>query len=153
MTLRNKTVGALIAATSLSVFLVACGSGSDAPAINVFLSKFDGNFGQLATPAGMTSSALTDLFDEAYLDAGYTKAQLKTTLAADAAALTASPDLSLFPNATMSNITVSGCDANGICILSATLKNTDVDATEVAFTTKVKNVNNSYVFYGDQASS
>lgn len=140
---------ALVGGTAV---LVACG-GSNPSTLEVFTSKLTSTIANLNSSVGLTSTAVTDLFDDSFLDSGTTKADVKASLSRNAAALSATPDLSLFPLANMSNVEVINCDANNVCTLNGTLSNSDAETTEVTFTTKVKLSKGTYVFLGDQSAS
>ena len=141
--------------------LSACGGSSSGGSsfdsvqvfANSFVSQYTGGLSSLNTSAGLNSKVVPDLFDAKYLDGGFSKTDLSTALAANAQALSASPELSLFPVAGVTNATLSGCDSNGICTLNATLTNSDVDTTSVDFSTKVLVVNGQVYLYGDQSST
>jgi hypothetical protein len=145
-----KTTGLAVAASAS--LLVACGGDSTNPQDD-FVSKLNSAVAGLGTSAGLASSSVIGLFDTAFLDSGTSRVDVKAALDRNANALAASPDLSLFPLANISGVTVSNCDSSNICTLTGTLTNTDADTTEVAFTTKVKNVNGAYYFFGDQLAS
>ena len=106
----------------------------------------------LTSAAGLNSNALPNLFADKFLDGGYTKANLVSTLSANSTALQTAPELSLFPVAAITNTTISGCD-NGICTLTGTLTNSDVDTISVDFSTKVIVIGGVFYFYGDQSSA
>lgn len=143
--------------------LGACGGGSSGGSgtgfdsllvfANTFASQYTGGLSSLNTSTGLNSKVVPDLFDARYLDGGFSKADLSAALASNAQALGASPELSLFPVAGITNVTLSGCDSNGICTLNATLTNSDVDTTTVNFSTKVAIVNGQVYLYGDQSST
>lgn len=145
----NLSYFALVSGTAL---LVACG-GSNPSTEEAFTSRLTPALASLSTAAGLASSSVLELFDASYLDGGATKADVKAALESNAAALAASPDASLFPLLSITNVSVTGCDANNVCTLSGTLSNADADTTDVAFTTKVKLAYGSYVFLGDQSAS
>jgi hypothetical protein len=136
--------------------LSACGGTSSFNADNAaneFSTKITSYLSALTSSAGLTSNALTDLFAAKYLDGGFTKTDLTNSLTANTTALGTSPELSLFPLATVTNSKLSGCDSSGICTLSGTLTNSDADTTSVDFTTKVIVIANVIYFYGDQSST
>lgn len=144
---------AIVASAVLS--LSACGGGngsSDTPTTS-FTSKFNAGLSALATGSGLTSMAVADMFDANHLDMGFTKADLLAALSATSLALGTNPELSLFPTAQVTNATLTSCDGNDVCTLNATLSNSDVDATSVDFTTKVKVVLGVVYLYGDQSST
>jgi hypothetical protein len=132
----------------------ACGGNS----INVqeaakqFTASVTSGIAALTGAAGLNSNALPSLFADKYLDGGYTKADVVSTLAANSTALPTAPELSLFPLAAITNTTISGCD-NNTCTLNGTLTNSDVDTTSVDFSTKVIFIGGVVYFYGDQSST
>jgi hypothetical protein len=144
--------------------LAACGGGGDgggsaapsagaAPTENdkaVFATNFGAGLNALKTYAGQTSAAFLDLFDDAFLDAGYTKAQLRNNLSQEAAATALGVDVSSFPGVTLSAVTITACDAANVCTLTATLTNADADTTTVSFTTRVSFSNSKFRLLGDQ---
>ncbi|NBT77947.1 MAG: hypothetical protein EBT04_05740, partial [Betaproteobacteria bacterium] len=103
--------------------------------------------------SGLTSSGFVDLFDDAFLDAGYTKQALKDNLTQESFAVAVAADLSSFPVAALSGVTVAGCDANGVCTLTATVTNTDVDTTTTTYTIPVKFSSGKVRLYGDQKAA
>jgi hypothetical protein len=133
----------------------ACG-GTNAitleEAAKQFTASVTSGIAALTDAAGLSSKALPNLFADNYKDGGFTKADVVSTLAANSTALPAAPELSLFPMAAITNTTISGCD-NGICTLSGTLTNSDVDTTSVDFSTKVIVIGSVVYFYGDQSST
>jgi hypothetical protein len=136
--------------------LTACGGSSSLDleaAATDFSTKISSYISELATSAGLNSKSLPNLFDEKFLDGGSTKADLVSSLAANSTALGTNPDLSLFPMATVSNSKLYGCDNNGICLMSATLTNSDADTTSVEFSTKVIVVSGVVYLFGDQSST
>jgi hypothetical protein len=144
----------LILSTVLT--LTACGgsSGIDIEsAVTEFSSKITTALADLASSTGLNSKALPNLFDEKFLDQGLTKADIVNTLAANATALGTSPELSLFPMASVTNPKLTGCDNNNICNLTGTLTNSDADTTTVDFSTKVIVLGGVVYFYGDQSST
>ena len=146
----------LVTGFLLSAMLSACGGGTDAAAIS-FASNFSNSVDRLisglGSVAGLQDTSVLTLFDAKYLDTGYNKATLAADMASNGAALAANSDLSLFPSATVSNIVISSCDAQNVCVMTGTLINTDADVTQVNFTTKVISTGSGYVFYGDQSNS
>ena len=118
-----------------------------------FTTSVTSGIAALTGAAGLNSNALPSLFADNYKDGGFTKADVVSTLAANSTALPTAPELSLFPMAAITNTAISGCDNNGICTLSGTLTNSDVDTTSVDFSTKVIVVGGVVYFYGDQSST
>ena len=107
----------------------------------------------LNTYEGLTSTAFIDLFDEAFLDAGYTKAQVRSNLAQEAVAMATAPELSGFPKASLSAVTIADCDAAATCSVTATFSNGDADTTSVTVTNRLKLIDGKYRLFGDQSSS
>jgi hypothetical protein len=150
----------LSVAGSLLAVLAACGDSDSDPAASTdatqqaaFASDYGTALAALGSYGGLTNAALVEQFDDAFLDAGYTKGQLRDNLAQEAAAVAVAPDLSSFPMARLSNVTIGDCDAAGVCTLNATLTNADADTTAVTFTTQVKYGNGRFRLYGDQKSA
>jgi hypothetical protein len=144
----------LILSTVLT--LTACGgsSGIDIEsAVTEFSSKITTALADLASSTGLNSKALPNLFDEKFLDGGFTKVDLVNSLSANSTALGTNPDLSLFPMASVTNAKLTGCDTKDICTLTGTLTNSDADITSVEFSTKVLVIAGVAYFYGDQSST
>jgi hypothetical protein len=162
-------------ASSLLAVLAACGGGGDGGGQAVFLPPPSGGAGgtgtgtdpalqaaafatdygtglaALNTYGGLTNAAFLDNYDSAFLDAGYSKAQVRDALAQEAAAqLLFSMELSSFPSVKLSGVTVTGCNAANVCTLTATLTNTDADTTAVTFTTQLSFVGGKLRLLGDQ---
>jgi hypothetical protein len=146
--------------SGLVALLSACGGGSGTPSTdkqNTFISDYSNGLKVLNTYAGLTSSAFLDLFDATFLDSGITKPLLSASLAQEAAAAAASPDLPSFPMAGISNASISACDTSNVCTLTGTLSNNDVDTsvdntTSITFTTRVKFIDGKYRLLGDGAA-
>ena len=141
---------------SAALTISACGGNStfDLEAAAIDLStKISSYMSELATSVGFNSKSLSNLFDEKFLDGGFTKADLVSSLTATTTALSTNPELSLFPMANITNSKVFGCDNNGICSMSATLTNSDADTTSIDFSTKVILNAGVVYFYGDQSST
>jgi hypothetical protein len=136
--------------------LSACGGGSTTIDLQAtatdFSAKVSSSLSALTSSAGLKSQALLDLFDEKFLDGGYTKAALVDLLGINSTTLGTNPELSLFPMATVSNAKVTCGDTN-ICTLTGTLTNSDADTTSVDFSTKVLVNTRGVFFYGDQSST
>jgi hypothetical protein len=157
-----KTAQLTLAAGLLSL-LTACGGDSTTTAssttaptadqVAAFTSSYNGGVAALKTFSGLTNSGFVDLFDDAFLDAGYTKQALKDNLTQESFAVAVAADLSSFPVAAISGVTVAGCDANGVCTLTATVTNTDVDTTTTTYTIPVKFSGGKVRLYGDQKSA
>ena len=86
--------------------LSACGGHS---ALNLegaaseFSNKFSNYLSALVSSAGFDTKALPSLFNEKFLDSGFTKSDLENSLNANSTALGTNPDLSLFPMASVTN--------------------------------------------------
>jgi hypothetical protein len=162
--LRISMAGGLLA------LLAACDDGSSdlaAPATPVntnlptnaaqqaaFISDYGTGVTALNSYGGLTSTTFPDLFDDAFLDAGYTKPQVRANLAQEAAAQAISAELSSFAAVKLSAVSIGNCDARNICVLTATLTNTDADTTAATFTTQLKYDNaGKFRLYGDQQGS
>ena len=141
--------------------LAACGGSEDVPVvastapISTFLSGYNQSLS--AGPAASTST-LPDLFDDAFLDAGYTKAQLVDNLKQDSENLTANPTVlladSVYPKIALENATVSQCDdASGICTLTATYVNAAPDGTSTIASVPIRFKDGKFRLYGDQKSA
>lgn len=148
--------------------LSACGGGDSAePSTDVatnperqsaFVADYTQGLKVLDTYAGLASAAFADLFDAGFLDAGNTKALVSASLAQEAAAMAASPDLPSFPMVGLSTATISACDSSNVCTLTGTLSNNDVDAsadntTSITFTSRVKYSDGKFRLLGDGAAS
>ena len=155
-------------ASALLALLSACGGGdSSTPSTDVatnadkqssFVADYTQGLKVLSTYAGLTSAAFLDLFDASLLDAGNTKPLLSASLAQEAAAMAASPDLPSFPMATLSTASISACDASNVCTLTGTLSNNDVDSsadntTAITFTSRVKYSDGKFRLLGDGSAS
>jgi hypothetical protein len=155
MTTKRLFSSSLILSAALTVS--ACGGGESTlnieSAVTEFSAKFTSYLANLTSSAGLNSNTLPNLFDERFLDGGFRKADLVNSLTANASALGTNQELSLFPTATVTNSTLSGCDNNNICTLTGTLTNSDADTTSVDFSTKVIVVSGVVYFYGDQSST
>jgi len=165
MNARSICRGAVV--SGLAALLGACGGGSDAPNTDVatnadkqssFVADYTQGLKALNAYAGLASASFADLFDAAFLDAGNTKSLVSTSLAEEAIAMAASPDLPSFPMAELSIASISACDSSNVCTLTGTLSNNDVDAsadntTSISFTTRVKYSGGKFRLLGDGAAS
>jgi hypothetical protein len=153
-------------ASSLLVLLAACGGGgddapqaagngspSDSARQAAFATDYGSGLNALNTPAGLTNKAFLDLFDDAFLDAGYTKPQVADALTQEAAAMALSKELSSFASVKLTEVKITDCDAKNVCTLTATLTNSDVDATAVSFTTRLNFSNGKFRLLGDQKTT
>lgn len=158
-------------ASSLLALLAACGGGgddnvaatpppttppagaspNDSARQAAFATDYGAGLASLNTYGGLTDSTFLDNYDDAFLDAGYSKAQVRDALTQEAAALLLfSTELSSFPAVKLSAVTINGCDAANVCTLTATLTNTDVDTTSVSFTTRLSFTGGKFRLLGDQ---
>ncbi|MCJ0763982.1 hypothetical protein [Variovorax terrae] len=155
------------AAAALLALLSACGGGDGdlatttpsgggatptAAQQSAFISSYGGGLAALNSYSGLTSPAFLDTIDDSFLDAGYTKEQIRAHLAQEATARATTPDL-VFPGVTLSNATITDCDAKGFCTLTATVTNADADSTATTFTTRVRLQDSKVRLYGDQAQA
>jgi hypothetical protein len=154
-------VRAMLGAVGMLALLSACGGGDgDTPAetttagaTSSFISAYTTGLTTLNSFGGLNSASLGDLFDTAFLDSGSTKADVVAALQSEAQAAAVSPDFPSIAQMTVSNISISNCDAaTKICTLSGTLTNNDADTTSVPFTTQVKQ-SDKLRLYGDQSQS
>jgi hypothetical protein len=151
----------IAAVGSLAVLLTACGGGSNSSPVSpltstnkqAFAAAYNSGLGALGSYAGLTNASFLDLFDGTFLDAGYAKTDVAANLAQESAAMAIAPDLSLYPMASLSGVSIDACDANNVCTLTGTLTNSDADTTSVTFTTQVKISDGKVRLYGDQLSS
>jgi hypothetical protein len=136
--------------------LSACGGGSTTIDLQAtatdFSARVSSSLSALTSSAGLKSQALLDLFDEKFLDGGFTRADLVSLLSTNATTLETNTELSLFPMATVTNAKVTCGDTN-ICTLTGTITNSDADTTSVDFSTKVLVNTRGVFFYGDQSST
>lgn len=136
--------------------LSACGGGSTIDlqtTATEFSTKITTALAELASSAGLNSQTLPNLFNEKFLDGGFSKADLVNSLTANSTALGTNPDLSLFPMAAVTNVKLTGCDTKDICTLTGTLTNSDADTTSVEFSTKVLVIAVVAYLFGDQSST
>lgn len=134
--------------------LAACGGGGGGGADPAALaSSYTASLARMNTASGLTSTSAQDQFASTYLDAGMTKAQVVDALSKDAAALAANGDFSLFPMASVTDVSVGNCSAASVCTMTGTLTNADVDTTSVSFATQIVLENGAWRLYGDQKSS
>jgi hypothetical protein len=140
-------------AVSLLGGLAACGGGGGGESLGeTFTQNYGTALAATTTPAGVNSVALKDSFDEKFLDAGYTKAQVVANLDQDAQAM-ATPEYSLFPQLALSDASVGSCGSDNVCTLTGNLTNTDADTTTVPVSVRVVLTNGGYRLYGDQKAS
>jgi hypothetical protein len=154
-------------ASSMLALLAACGGNGDDLAATppppagalpndsarqaAFATDYSSGLASLNTYGSLTNSAFLDNFDDGFLDAGYTKPMVRDALAKEAAAqLLFAAELSSFPAAKLSAVTINNCDAANVCTLTATLTNTDVDTTSVIFTSRMSFTGGKFRLLGDQ---
>jgi hypothetical protein len=151
-------------AVGLISLLAACGGDSSttsestsatpsADQVTAFTNSYNTGVTGLKSFSGLTSAGFIDLFDDAFLDAGYTKQALKDNLTQESFAVAVAADLSSFPVAALSGVTVDGCNASGVCTLTATVTNTDVDTTTTTYSIPVKFSGGKVRLYGDQRAT
>jgi hypothetical protein len=149
-----------LAGLGLMALLSACGGGGSSGTFQAstavttsFASAYTAGLSGLTAFAGLNSTTLADLFDNAFLDSGSTKADVVAALQSEAQAAATSPDFPSFAQITISDISITNCvAATQVCTLSGTLTNKDVDTTSVPFTTQVKLSDKARLF-GDQSAS
>lgn len=153
--MNKSSLRVLLAALAAASALAACGGGGSSPDVPTAPATGAATYAtllsQLSTPAGLTSSQAASVFDDNYLDSGMTKPQVIDALGKEGVALAGVAEHSLFPQASLSDVQVSGCDTNNVCTLTGTLVNSDADSTSVQFSTKVVNNNGTYRLLGDQS--
>jgi hypothetical protein len=118
-----------------------------------FVSSYNSGLGALTTFNGLTDAGFIDLYDDQYLDGGQTKQQLRDALAqeSDALATGAGLPLAVFPSLTLADAGLSNCvEATGICMLTVTVVNSDVDTTRATISTQVRYSDGKFRIYGDQ---
>ena len=134
---RLLTLSAITSLTALSAaaLLSACGGDSPPTASEVPITSFIAAYNaSLKSATSLNTPAFLDLFDDAFLDDGYKKADLIANVKADVDAVAANPTAlafdSLYPQISLEDATLSGCDdKSGICTLTASYVNPAADAT------------------------
>jgi hypothetical protein len=145
---------ALASAAVAMATLAACGGGGGGESLDeTFVRDYGSALAGTSTPAGLGSTSLKQSFDDKFLDAGYTKADVVANLDQDAQALSANADYSLFPQLTLADASVGNCGTDNVCTLTGTLTNNDADATSVPISVRVLLSNGGYRLYGDQKTS
>ena len=151
----------LSASAALVLLLGACGGGSDAPtastaSIDTFVTAYNQG---MTSVQNLNSTAFLDLFDDAFLDGSYTKAQVVDNLKQDAQVQASNgadlPADSVYPMLTLSNVSVSQCnDASGVCTLTATYVNPASDKTTSTTSVQVRynSTDRKFRLFGDQKS-
>ena len=137
----------------------ACGNTCYEPPASVSsISSFVASYNLgLASVSAMNSSAFADLFDDAFLDGGSSKAQVVDSIKADADSLAANPTVlsadSVFPLMAIEDPTLGQCNnLTGVCTLSATYANPAPDGTLSTATVSVRFKDGKFRLYGDQKS-
>ena len=139
------------ATTSSLALLVACGGGGGSGNAEgqSFAASFNAALAAIAAnPSNFTP--FVSLLDGDYKQDGLTRTNLSAMLAADAAAL---PNEASFPNASLSNPTLSNCNSSAICDLTVTVTNNDADTVSTSITLKVKLTVAGYKLIGDGSAS
>lgn len=158
--MKTRQVYALSVSATLLALLAACGGSDYEPtASGASIGSFVASYNQgLASVQAMNSSGFADLFDDAFLDSGYTKAQVVDNIKADADSLAANAAVlsadSLFPMMTIQDATVGQCnDLTGVCTLTATYANPAPDGTLSTTTVPVRFKDGKFRLYGDQKAT
>ncbi len=167
--MNKQSIFRVVCVGTAVVALSACGGGGglSVPSTDVatnpdkqssFVADYTQGLKVLNIYAGLTSAVFIDLFDASFLDAGNTKPLLTASLAQEAAAMAASPDLPSFPMAGLSTASISACDSSNVCTLTGTLSNNDVDTsadntTSIIFTSRVKYSDGKFRLLGDGLAS
>ena len=158
--MKARQIYAIPVSATLMALLAACGSSDYVPpASGASINSFVASYNQgLASVPTMNSGAFADLFDDAFLDSGSTKAQVVENIKADADSLAAnatelSAD-SVFPMMTIQDATVGECnDLTGVCTLTATYANPAPDGTLSTTTVPVRYKDGKFRLYGDQKAT
>jgi hypothetical protein len=142
-----------------AMILNACGSDNPVSltaATQPVVSEFTASLkSAMASVKGLSDPAFADLVDDGFVDAGYTKTQLKDSLAADATNTTGTPPAvaadSAFPLITVESVVLGTCDdATGICSVTINYINPDPDLTKTSDVVQVKVSGGKMRLYGDQ---
>lgn len=147
----------LALASALLPFVIGCGGASPAPTATseaatsgrLFVTSYNN---ALAAPQ---TAGLIDLFDESFLDGGYTKPQLQENLQQDnanqviyAAQL---PLDSVYPALAITDAVFSACDdVSGVCLMTASYSNAAPDGTRATVAVPVRYKDGKFRMYGDQ---
>jgi hypothetical protein len=121
--------------------------------LSSFVSNYNSGLSALTTFNGLTDAGFIDLYDDQYLDGGQTKQQLRDALAQESDALATGAGLpaAVFPNLTLADAGLSNCvETTGICTLTVTIVNSDVDTTRATISTQVRYSDGKFRIYGDQ---
>lgn len=161
--MKTRQVLQLAIVSTLTPFLVACGGNTGTPtassAATASVIGFVAMYNQaLSAPQTTTAPVILDLFDDAFLDAGYTKAQVSDNLKQDADSLAANaaqlPADSVYPQLKIAGAAITQCDdATGICLLSSNYVNAGVDGSSVSATVPVRFKDGKFRLYGDQMAT
>ena len=151
---KNKLASMMIAAVLFSL-LTACGSTDSPKASSASTTSFIASYKQgLISVVGMNTSGFTELFDDSFLDAGYTKSQLVENLKQDSINLTSLDADQVFPLLTIEDATVSQCDdSTGICTLTASYVNKAPDSNKTSISVQIRYKDGQFRIYGDQKSA
>ena len=158
--MKTCQICAISVSATLMALLAACGNSDyEPPASGASISSFVASDNQgLASVPAMNSGAFADLFDDAFLDSGATKAHVVENIKADADSLAAnatelSAD-SVFPLMAIQDATLGQCnDLTGVCALTATYANPAPDGTLSSATVAVRYKDGKFRLYGDQKST
>ncbi len=140
----------------LAALVVACGNGSSVPtASTASIDSFVSTYNQgLGSPQAMNNASFTDLFDEAFMDSGYSKAQVLDSIKQDAANASAIDADSAFPAMAIADAKVGQCDDNtGLCTLTATYVNPAPDGSSITAAVPVRYKDGKFRLYGDQKNA
>lgn len=149
----------LCALTAMMSTLAACGSNDTPKASTTPITSFVASYNQtLASVQTLNTATFSDLIDDAFLDAGYTKAQMLDNIKQDNDALAANPTLlaadSLYPMFSIEDAVLSQCDDNsGICQLTASYVNVAPDASRASTVVPVRFKDGKFRLYGDQKTT
>ncbi len=151
---------AFLGSTALMGLIVTgCNNSTDAQkasstSIASFVSSYNDS---LRAPQSINGPTFLDLIDDAFLDDGYRKTDLKTNLQADADGVASAPTQlafdSIYPVVSVEEASVAQCDDNtGICQMTATYVNSAPDSTRITLTVPVRFQGGKFRLYGNQAS-
>ncbi len=155
----NLKLAFLSSTAFLGLIAAGCNNSTDtqkasSTSIASFVSSYNDS---LRAPQNINGAVFLDLIDDAFLDDGYRKADLKANLQADADGVAAAPTQlafdSIYPVVGLEEATVAQCDDNsGICQMTATYVNAAPDSTRLTLTVPVRFQGGKFRLYGNQAS-
>ena len=161
--MKTRQVLQLAIVSALTPFLAACGGNTGTPtasaAATASVVGFVATYNQaLAAPQTTTAPVILDLFDDAFLDAGYTKAQLGDNLKQDTDSLAANttqlPADSVYPLLKITNAAITQCDdSTGICMLTSSYVNAGADGSTFSTSVPVRFKDGRFRLYGDQKAT